>query len=264
MPADYDTIREKNLKKYGTDIGRIGRMLMTDCYDDRAHFILELLQNAEDALKKRDEWTGQRSIAFSLSDAALTISHYGKPFDEADVRGVCGIGESTKKLTDIGRFGMGFKSVYAFTDTPEIHSGEEHFAIDKYVLPRAVKKISLAPEETRIRLPFRENEGTAKDEVLKGLQQHIGPRTLLFLREIEKIAWSVDGESAGNYHRLNAESLLDFARKVQIIGQSNAETEVTEEWLVFPGKSFMKGKVLAMSKLLLGWIATMKARQCRE
>lgn len=237
MPVDYNALRAENLIEYGQAIGRIGRMLLAERYDDRTHFIFEVLQNAEDALKKRDDWTGQRSIAFSLTDAALTISHYGKPFDEADVRGVCGIGESTKKLTDIGRFGIGFKSVYAFTETPEIHSGEECFAIDEYVQPRAVKKISLAPEETLIRLPFRENEGTAKEEVLKGLQR-IGPRTLLFLREIEEIAWSVDGESAGSYRRLNAESLLDFARKVQIIGQRDAETEVSEEWLVFSREVF--------------------------
>ena len=237
MPVDYNALREENLTEYGRAIGRFGRRLLAEPYDNRTHFIFEVLQNAEDALRKRGEWTGQRSIAFSLSDAALTISHYGKPFDEADVRGVCGIDESTKKWTDIGRFGIGFKSVYAFTESPEIHSGEECFAIDKYVQPRGVKKISLAPEETLIRLPFRENEGTAKEEVLKGLQR-IGPRTLLFLREIEEIAWSVDGESAGNYRRLNAESLLDFARKVQIIGQRDAETKVTEEWLVFSRKVF--------------------------
>ena len=237
MPVDYNALREENLIEYGQAIGRIGRMLLAERYDDRTHFIFEVLQNAEDALKKRGDWAGRRSIAFSLTDAALAISHYGKPFDEADVRGVCGIGESTKKLTDIGRFGIGFKSVYAFTETPEIHSGEECFAIDQYVQPRAAKKIGLAPEETLIRLPFGENEGTAKDEVLKGLQR-IGPRTLLFLREIEEIAWSVDGEAAGNYRRLNAENLLDFARKVQIIDQKDAETKVTEEWLVFSREVF--------------------------
>lgn len=240
MPVDYNALREENLAEYGRAIGRDNgpwQMLLAERYDDRTHFIFEVVQNAEDALKKRGEWSGKRSVAFSLSDAALTISHYGKPFDEADVRGVCGIGASTKEWTDIGRFGIGFKSVYALTESPEIHSGEEGFAIDKYVLPKAIKKIGLAPEETLIRLPFGENKGTDKDAVLKGLQR-IGPRTLLFLREIEEIAWSVDGEPAGNYRRLSAESLLDFARKVQIVGPNNAETEVTGEWLVFSREVF--------------------------
>ena len=40
------------------------------------------------------------------------------------------------ELTAIGRFGIGFKSVYALTDSPEVYSGSEHFAIDSFVWPR--------------------------------------------------------------------------------------------------------------------------------
>ena len=240
MPVDYDAIREKNLKKYGTDIGRIGGMLLAERYDDRTHFIFEVLQNAEDALKRRGELPGKRSVAFSLIDDALTISHYGKPFNEADVRGVCGIGESTKKLTDIGRFGIGFKSVYAFTDTPEIHSGEEHFAIDSYVWPRSVATKPLASEETQIHIPFKGSEESAKDEVLEGLQR-IGPRTLLFLREIEEVSWSVDGGHSGHYLRSNEDVPVGGARKVQIIGQNDASGDIEEEWLVFSREVFSEG-----------------------
>lgn len=240
IPVDYDAIREENIKRYGTDIGRTGRMLLAERYDDRTHFIFEVLQNAEDALKKRSKRGGQRSVAFSLSDDALTISHYGKPFDEADVRGVCGIGESTKQLTDIGRFGIGFKSVYAFTDTPEVHSGEEHFAIDSYVWPRSVATKSLETEETQIHIPFKGSEESAKDEVLKGLQR-IGPRTLLFLREIEEVSWSVDGGHSGHYLRSNVEVPVGGARKVQIIGQDNVSGDIEEEWLVFSREVFSEG-----------------------
>ena len=86
MPVDYDSISTNNRIKYGTDIKRIGRMLLADRYDDRTHFIFELLQNAEDALGKRGaSWNGSRAVTFSLSSDELTISHFGKPFDEADV-----------------------------------------------------------------------------------------------------------------------------------------------------------------------------------
>jgi HSP90 family molecular chaperone len=53
MASDYQSIRADNRLKYGTDIGRIGPMLLSDRYDDRTHFIFELLQNAEDALARR-------------------------------------------------------------------------------------------------------------------------------------------------------------------------------------------------------------------
>lgn len=92
-------------------------MLLADRYDDRTHFIFELLQNAEDALGKRGALNGPRRFTFDLSPGSLALSHFGRPFDEADVRSVCGIAQST-----IGRFGIGFKSVYTFTDRPTVTS----------------------------------------------------------------------------------------------------------------------------------------------
>ena len=121
MTCNYQTIRRDNERRYGTDIGRIGPMLLANRYDDRTHFIFEILQNAEDALARRDGWQGSRAVTFHLTGKTLRVSHFGLPFDEPDVRGICGIAESTKDLTAIGRFGIGFKSVYAFTDRPEVH-----------------------------------------------------------------------------------------------------------------------------------------------
>ena len=149
MSCDYVAIRKDNVRRYGEDIGRIGRMLLSDRYDDRTHFIYELLQNAEDALARRTGWRGSRAVSFDLNSDRLRVSHYGVPFDEKDVAGICGIGESTKEknLTAIGRFGIGFKSVYAFSDRPEIHSGSDNFAIESYVWPAAVE--SAEREEER-------------------------------------------------------------------------------------------------------------------
>lgn len=55
-----------------------------------------------------------------------------------------GVGETTKDLTDIGRFGIGFKSVYSITQRPEVHSGEEDFAIENFVFPIAAPPTSRA------------------------------------------------------------------------------------------------------------------------
>ena len=124
MACDYKAIRRDNKLDYGRKVDQWGQKLLVDRYDDRTHFIFELLQNAEDALARRAGSQRQRSVTFKLTTNVLRVSHFGQPFDESDVRGVCGIGESTKDLTAIGRFGIGFKSVYAFTDRPEIHSGD--------------------------------------------------------------------------------------------------------------------------------------------
>ena len=93
------------------------------------HFIFELIQNAEDA--------GATALSFELFGDRLEVRHDGRPFTEADVRGICGVAKSRKAgdLTQIGQFGIGFKSVYAYTTTPRVHSGAEHFRIDHYVRP---------------------------------------------------------------------------------------------------------------------------------
>ena len=127
MPSDYNQIREDNIRKYGEGTDHLS--LLWRLYTDRTHFIFELLQNAEDA--------GATRILFELSEELLEVKHDGRPFNLLDVRGVCGVGEGTKAedLNQIGKYGIGFKSVYAYTSSPEVHSGDEHFRIENYVRP---------------------------------------------------------------------------------------------------------------------------------
>ena len=232
MGLDYKSIREENEKKYGTDIGRIGRMLLADRYDDRTHFLFELLQNAEDALALRTTPTTRRSIRFHLTHDCLRVTHCGKPFDEGDVRGICGIAESSKGLTSIGRFGIGFKSVYAFTDRPEVHSGDEHFAIESFVWPVEIQLDSEqhSSEETSINLRLRDAADAA--EVQDGLKR-LGARTLLFLREIEEIEWKIEGGHSGLYLRNQPDELAENVRRITILGQATGSDEIEETWLLF-------------------------------
>lgn len=190
MASDYEAIKADNQRHYGTAVGRYGKTLLTDIYDDRAHFIYELLQNAEDALRRRNDEPPSRTVRFDLSDEALRISHYGRPFDRRDVEGVCGIALSTREgdLTRIGRFGIGSKSVYGFTDRPEIHSGDENFGIDKFVWPSAQPAIERDPDQTVIVMPLRDPAANRSlvDDGLRGIDLD----TLLFLNEIDTIEWS--------------------------------------------------------------------------
>jgi len=107
MASDYKAIRDDNVIEYGKGIARTGPMLLANRYSDRTHFIYELLQNAEDALARRPNgWGGSKAVKFALTREALHVSHFGEPFNEANVRGICGIAESTKNCTDIGHFGL--------------------------------------------------------------------------------------------------------------------------------------------------------------
>ena len=230
--SNYAAIGDENRTRYGTDIGRIGPMLLADRYDDRTHFIFELLQNAEDAHRRRGDAGGPRSVNFTLSPGRLKVSHFGKPFDEADVRGVCGIAETTKDQHSIGRFGIGFKSVFTFTDRPEIHSGDEDFAVENYVQPKAVRASTRAAGETQIILPLKSGDSSAEQDIANGFQ-HLGPGALLFLRHIDEINWSIEGGASGVYMRSAPESLAANVHRIKVIGQETSKPEVDQNWLVF-------------------------------
>ena len=227
MASDYDAICKENIEAYGTETKHLD-LLGGGLYSDRTHFVYELLQNAEDADAGRVEIT--------LYTDRLEVSHDGRPFDEADVRGICGVREGTKPndLTKIGKFGIGFKSVYAYTKAPEVHCGDEHFGIEHYVRPYAIDPIEVsAPWTTRFVFPFDQSStstGAAINEIADRLKS-LNVRTLLFLRSIDTITWKIDGGKSGYYTR--GTEKRDSARVVNVIGQVDDEKVVEESWLVF-------------------------------
>ena len=182
MAADYEEIRSENIARYGWDTAVLE--LLGHLYSDRTHFIFELIQNAEDA--------GATEVTFELFEDRLELQHDGRPFSPADVRGICGVTAGTKAedLTQIGKFGIGFKSVYAYTNSPSVFSGEEHFLIQKYVRPSSAPWPADSGPGTLFVFPFDRDEvpaRTAHREIsakLSSIDAHI----LLFLRGIERIS----------------------------------------------------------------------------
>ena len=241
--SDYVAIREANKAEYG-NVGRWGRDVLVNRYDSSAHFIFEILQNAEDALKRRNGWNGSREVLFELTPTNLRIVHCGNPFTLKDVKGVCGVGETTKDLTDIGRFGIGFKSVYSITERPEVHSGDEHFAIDSFVFPTEAPPTKRAADQTEFVLPLRTGDAGLRPSVSDSLSK-LGARTLLFLRQIEEIAWSVSEGASGLYLKGKAEDAGHGSRRVTLVGQRHGEPVVVETWLVFSREARTEAGTLA-------------------
>jgi hypothetical protein len=225
VPTDYDEIRAENISRYGWDTAVLE--LLGQLYSERAHFIFELIQNAEDA--------GATELTFELFGDRLEVRHDGRPFTAADVRGICGVGQGTKAedLTQIGKFGIGFKSVYAYTDAPRIYSSDEHFRIEKYVRPYSVDPLDRPAAGTVFVFPFDRAEvptAVAVQEISAALSS-IDVETLLFLRSIERVR-SCGLQTGEAVLERTSTTGAHSGRHVRLASR-RGERRSDEEWLVW-------------------------------
>ncbi len=184
--------------------------LLTDLYPDNAHFIYELLQNAEDAVAN--------NASFSLYHDRLEFEHDGKrQFNKEDVESICSIGNSYKPddINKIGKFGVGFKAVFAYSATPRIYSSTVTFEICNFVVPKVIPSLPDLGEKTIFIFPFDSAEKPpeqAFEEISKGFLA-LASTTLLFLHNIEKIKWNIDGQESGSVTRLaHSESHIEIKK----------------------------------------------------
>ena len=137
-------------------------------YADRQLF--ELVQNGADALSGASD--GGR-IAIRLTDGCLYCADDGEPIDQAGVTALMFSHLSPKRGTsEIGRFGLGFKSVLGVTDAPEFFSRAGSFRFDR---SRACERIrEVAPDVERCPVlrvadPVDPREARDTDSVLQEL-----------------------------------------------------------------------------------------------
>jgi hypothetical protein len=210
MPTSKEIIEDIRIKEYGIDfhssdtdaleiikkqnrrLHRALEQLSKDLYSKETHFVLELIQNADD-----NDYTEEKPyLKFILDSGSILVQNNEVGFNEKNVRAICDVGESTKKEKKIrgyiGEKGIGFKSVFRVSDDPSILSNGFSFAFkhrdpkDKlgFVVPHWVNEIpdSFNPMLTNICLPLREE---AK-EVLSKIND-IRPTLILFLRMLKVI-----------------------------------------------------------------------------
>lgn len=216
--------RQKLLDGIDANEGDINLRIFEDFYPDEAHFIYELLQNAEDA--------GATEVAFELTAHACFFEHNGsRHFNERDIRGITGIFNSSKKDSPdkIGKFGVGFKSVFVYTDTPVIYSKDYSFKILKLVLPQPIKPKEELGDKTRFEFPFnnpKKSVKTAFSEVKAGLEQ-LSETSLLFLNNLRYISWRI-GEQEGAVLREEHST-----SHVEVLKLSDGKEVLSSHWLRF-------------------------------
>lgn len=91
--------------------------------------VLELVQNGADALQ-RSGHPGRMEVR--LSGTTLYCANEGQPFTAQGLEAVTHAHLSGKRGDEIGRFGLGFKSVLGVSDAPAIFSRSVSFGFDRH------------------------------------------------------------------------------------------------------------------------------------
>ena len=226
--SDFLTTLSEKRRMYleGVDLneGAINLDIFEDFYPDEAHFVYELLQNAEDVQATE--------VTFWLRRDGCHFEHDGRLFSEEDVESITGINNSNKKSSGekIGKFGVGFKSVFVYTVAPEIRSGDFNFRISRLVMPEKLNDDDGDRSVTRFWFPFN-NPDKPKDvaykEVGSGLRE-LAETTLLFLSNIAAINWRIGDRQEGSVLRIE-----HTEEHIEVLKESGPSTTVTSHFLRF-------------------------------
>ena len=187
-------------------------------YSDQAHFIYELLQNADDANAtaarfvlepNRLIFSHNGTRHFSVSDPAkededLSSGHLG------DINAITSIANSNKTEASIGKFGVGFKAVFQYTSTPYIYDPEFRFKIARFIVPTPVDNDfpGRKRDETLFVFPFDHpdrNEKESYEDISDKLKKLSFP--LLFLSNLKEIEFEF-GNTIGLYGKRIKKTLI--------------------------------------------------------
>lgn len=238
----YEEIRAKKAIWGHEEVRNVIPFISQQLYSSRTQLIYELLQNAEDACIRLKRKGVQKDyfICFNLKPELLKIYHNGIPFDDDDVDSICSVLKGTKVDDEllIGKFGIGFKSVYKYTIEPKIHCNNEsgnsshNFCIKEFVLPYEIKPSNELNEgQTLIEIPFNQPDKpqqVAYKEIGQKLR-NLNSRSLLFLNSISEITWT-DAPARGFYRK--TESLKDGYKEITLLNRAKDGDKI-ENWLLF-------------------------------
>ena len=121
--------------------------LIVDKYSGKAHFVYELLQNADDAGARnvRIVLDGDRFSFFHDGSRHFSVSDVDKEDSDekiGDINAITSIGHSTKVGENkIGKFGIGFKSIFAYCDVPHVEDDNFSFDIQNFIVPVETKRL---------------------------------------------------------------------------------------------------------------------------
>ncbi|MGW6027008.1 DEAD/DEAH box helicase [Streptomyces sp. NPDC055099] len=167
------TQSERSVATYRSDPGRIQedangeRRITQGGYGERQ--LYELVQNGADEL--RDGRSPGR-IHVLLTQNHLYCANEGNPISPEGAETILRMGVSRKRSGQIGRFGVGVKSVLSVSDTPEFFSVTGSFGFDRAWSERLIHEVQPQAAETpvlRMARPLDATKERLADPVLDDL-----------------------------------------------------------------------------------------------
>ncbi|WP_091465940.1 sacsin N-terminal ATP-binding-like domain-containing protein [Paenarthrobacter nitroguajacolicus] len=241
----------------------------------------ELIQNASDAI---DLPHGR--IRIVLTDEALYCANDGAPFTEAGYRTLMLSHSSEKRDDQIGRFGLGFKSVIQISDSPQIFSRSCSVKWDRRHSTELLEPLlpGLASYPVlRIATPVSPVDAASSDPVLAELMAWAA--TVVKLPLVQQAAWlSEEMRKFPHEFLLFSQNigLLEFDNRIE--GTLTAWTarrngfdvllengEMQEEWRIFrykhqvsPQAAVEAGSIAARDTVDVTWAVPIKGNPRRQ
>ncbi|KAK2406054.1 ATP/DNA binding protein [Trifolium repens] len=229
------------------DLHHAVRNLSAELYAKDVHFLMELVQNAEDnhyneGVKPTLEFVvTSDDITATGAPATLLIFNNEKGFSPKNIESICSVGRSTKKGNRssgyIGEKGIGFKSVFLVTAQPYIFSNGYQIRFDEkpcphcslgYIVPEwieekptllDIKKIygKDSLPTTTIVLPLKPDKVKPVKEQLSSVH----PEVLLFLTKIRHLSVREVNENA----KQNTVTAVSISSEINFVTRKNMNAE---------------------------------------
>ncbi|KAL2935564.1 Sacsin [Bienertia sinuspersici] len=233
------------------------KYLSAELYSKDVHFLMELIQNAEDneypeGVEPSLEFLiTSQDITATGAPATLLIFNNEKGFSKRNMESICDVGDSTKagnrKKGYIGEKGIGFKSVFLLTAHPHIFSNGYQIRFNEtpcpecdiaYIVPEWVDNPSVSDIQklyglnrvlptTTLILPLKVDKVKAVKEQLSSLH----PELLLFLSKIKRLSVKEgnDNPALNTVRAISISSERDFVAKKNIDAESYTVHLTAEE-----------------------------------
>ncbi|MFE5207401.1 sacsin N-terminal ATP-binding-like domain-containing protein [Streptomyces sp. NPDC056600] len=179
LVREVDSIAERAISAYRanphlvTEHANQEESIRVGGYSNRT--LLELVQNAADAMSgssEHEEGAGRVEIVLDLHNDTLYCANAGRPFSKSGLTTLTHAHISGKRGDEIGRFGLGFKSVLAVTETPQVFSRSVSFEFNSDKAKAALRSVGAsAARLPALRIATRLDAATefTKDPVLAEL-----------------------------------------------------------------------------------------------